>query len=177
MMRRPPRSTRTDTLFPYTTLFRSFAAAVTGAGNGLSFTGAGDLVIGEVGGIAGLTTNGGAVSVTTAGDLALDENVDAQSATVVLRTDGALTQGTGSAITAGSLGIEAASVGTLATSGVEPIAAAVTGTGGFDFENGQDLTIGSVDGIAGITAAGGTVSVTTAAGDLTVSQAVSNEGG
>src|SRR3546814_966044 len=26
MLRRPPRSTRTDTLFPYTTLFRSFAA-------------------------------------------------------------------------------------------------------------------------------------------------------
>src|SRR3546814_11066804 len=25
MTRRPPRSTRTDTLFPYTTLFRSFA--------------------------------------------------------------------------------------------------------------------------------------------------------
>src|SRR3546814_6107490 len=28
MIRRPPRSTRTDTLFPYTTLFRSFANAV-----------------------------------------------------------------------------------------------------------------------------------------------------
>src|SRR3546814_12770813 len=27
MIRRPPRSTRTDTLFPYTTLFRSFACA------------------------------------------------------------------------------------------------------------------------------------------------------
>src|SRR3546814_1694404 len=27
MMRRPPRSTRTDTLFPYTTLFRSFCEA------------------------------------------------------------------------------------------------------------------------------------------------------
>src|SRR3546814_14913806 len=27
MIRRPPRSTRTDTLFPYTTLFRSEAAA------------------------------------------------------------------------------------------------------------------------------------------------------
>src|SRR3546814_14755690 len=26
MVRRPPRSTRTDTLFPYTTLFRSHAA-------------------------------------------------------------------------------------------------------------------------------------------------------
>src|SRR3546814_5442375 len=31
MIRRPPRSTRTDTLFPYTTLFRS---PVGGAGNG-----------------------------------------------------------------------------------------------------------------------------------------------
>src|SRR3546814_5479151 len=28
MIRRPPRSTRTDTLFPYTTLFRSIAATV-----------------------------------------------------------------------------------------------------------------------------------------------------
>src|SRR3546814_17162204 len=27
MLRRPPRSTRTDTLFPYTTLFRSLARA------------------------------------------------------------------------------------------------------------------------------------------------------
>src|SRR3546814_9484466 len=26
MIRRPPRSTRTDTLFPYTTLFRSYSA-------------------------------------------------------------------------------------------------------------------------------------------------------
>src|SRR3546814_17905578 len=28
MLRRPPRSTRTDTLFPYTTLFRSAQAAI-----------------------------------------------------------------------------------------------------------------------------------------------------
>src|SRR3546814_11537842 len=28
MIRRPPRSTRTDTLFPYTTLFRSGVAAI-----------------------------------------------------------------------------------------------------------------------------------------------------
>src|SRR3546814_10544391 len=28
MIRRPPRSTRTDTLFPYTTLFRSLAGAL-----------------------------------------------------------------------------------------------------------------------------------------------------
>src|SRR6056297_549785 len=32
MIRRPPRSTRTDTLFPYTTLFRSTAGLEPGAG-------------------------------------------------------------------------------------------------------------------------------------------------
>src|SRR3546814_13096944 len=32
MMRRPPRSNRTDTLFPYTTLFRSAPAAAAGIG-------------------------------------------------------------------------------------------------------------------------------------------------
>src|SRR3546814_2065687 len=31
MIRRPPRSTRTDTLFPYTTLFRSAAASIDSA--------------------------------------------------------------------------------------------------------------------------------------------------
>src|SRR3546814_19751412 len=33
MIRRPTRSTRTDTLFPYTTLFRSSAIPTTGAGD------------------------------------------------------------------------------------------------------------------------------------------------
>src|SRR3546814_20978838 len=32
MLRRPPRSTRTDTLFPYTTLFRSFAPRASAPG-------------------------------------------------------------------------------------------------------------------------------------------------
>src|SRR3546814_1564123 len=35
MIRRPPRSTRTDTLFPYTTLFRSVDGLGTGAAGGL----------------------------------------------------------------------------------------------------------------------------------------------
>src|SRR3546814_6810172 len=34
MIRRPPRSTRTDTLFPYTTLFRSGGARQSGQGRG-----------------------------------------------------------------------------------------------------------------------------------------------
>src|SRR3546814_14282088 len=41
MMRRPPRSTRTETLFPYTTVFRSFTVAG-----------------GEILGIAGVAGNG-----------------------------------------------------------------------------------------------------------------------
>src|SRR3546814_1046346 len=36
MIRRPPRSTRTDTLFPYTTLFRSIHAAEKGWDHSLS---------------------------------------------------------------------------------------------------------------------------------------------
>src|SRR3546814_4705446 len=35
MIRRPPRSTRTDTLFPYTTLFRSPRCLLQGAARGL----------------------------------------------------------------------------------------------------------------------------------------------
>src|SRR3546814_13089318 len=39
MIRRPPRSTRTDTLFPYTTLFRSRGAAGAGRDRGLEQVG------------------------------------------------------------------------------------------------------------------------------------------
>src|SRR3546814_14667933 len=35
MIRRPPRSTRTDTLFPYTTLFRSLFVSCWGAAHGV----------------------------------------------------------------------------------------------------------------------------------------------
>src|SRR3546814_2349721 len=43
MLRRPPRSTRTDTLFPYTTLFRSSVA--TGCAEGLARLCTGSFVI------------------------------------------------------------------------------------------------------------------------------------
>src|SRR3546814_3942243 len=38
MIRRPPRSTRTDTLFPYTTLFRAFGIRVNSVNPGLIMT-------------------------------------------------------------------------------------------------------------------------------------------
>src|SRR3546814_6495112 len=42
MIRRPPRSTRTDTLFPYTTLFRSPGEGVRRASEGRSVAGRAD---------------------------------------------------------------------------------------------------------------------------------------
>src|SRR3546814_16574768 len=42
MIRRPPRSTRTDTLFPYTTLFRSHDNPAGHAGRDLIYGGGGD---------------------------------------------------------------------------------------------------------------------------------------
>src|SRR3546814_7281425 len=39
MIRRPPRSTRTDTLFPYTTLFRSSRTLSSKTGRGAKFRG------------------------------------------------------------------------------------------------------------------------------------------
>src|SRR3546814_12619136 len=43
MLRRPPRSTRTDTLFPYTTLFRSIGPDLPGWGERLADAGVGGL--------------------------------------------------------------------------------------------------------------------------------------
>src|SRR3546814_7012908 len=54
MIRRPPRSTRTDTLFPYTTLFRSLAVA------GLSSLAIIDPAI-------GIQSNGGRLRITIDG--------------------------------------------------------------------------------------------------------------
>src|SRR3546814_19549192 len=67
MMRQPPRSTRTDTLFPYTTLFRSVNARYftwndDGADGGLMVTG-----------IADTTAVGVAVSMRDDGTIARSE--------------------------------------------------------------------------------------------------------
>src|SRR3546814_16343259 len=55
MRRRPPRSTRSDTLFPYTTLFRAAGAAVDRRAHG----GVAEVDLGAVdGGLAGLDRGG-----------------------------------------------------------------------------------------------------------------------
>src|SRR3546814_10686774 len=62
MIRRPPRSTRTDTLFPYTTLFRS-EVRFADAGGGVEIEGGEGLARGQAGLVAmALDAPGGALS-------------------------------------------------------------------------------------------------------------------
>src|SRR3546814_14710327 len=65
MIRRPPRSTRTDTLFPYTTLFRTGGFLTGGAGGGtlgVQQNGAGTFTIDST-----IVDNGGATSFVKGG--------------------------------------------------------------------------------------------------------------
>src|SRR3546814_14612544 len=58
MVRRPPRSTRTDTLVPYTTLFRSADAGLDAVGEHAE--GVGEEELGDVGLVVGQVVVGGA---------------------------------------------------------------------------------------------------------------------
>src|SRR3546814_1807140 len=75
MIRRPPRSTRTDTLFPYTTLFRSQAGIVT---YGMSYLGYTQWAIArdatDVRAMAMLVTMSNFAGMTYAGDSLMLEN-------------------------------------------------------------------------------------------------------
>src|SRR3546814_969836 len=70
MIRRPPRSTRTDTLFPYTTLFRSTSTAVGKAA---------DVSVGEDGSVGGSVSVNGQGSASTVIDGTVDGNVSLTS--------------------------------------------------------------------------------------------------
>src|SRR3546814_4722145 len=61
MIRRPPRSTRTDTLFPYTTLFRSATARVSDAQRLPQISVNGSVARARTGGVQ---TGGGALTTT-----------------------------------------------------------------------------------------------------------------
>src|SRR3546814_9765185 len=51
MIRRPPRSTRTDTLFPYTTLCRSLNKGIAMTSPRIAFIGAGNMAASLIGGL------------------------------------------------------------------------------------------------------------------------------
>src|SRR3546814_10243057 len=74
MIRRPPRSTRTDTLFPYTTLFRSGRVGANWSHGGFTLT----ATVNYIGGLTDtlVTPNVSRGSMTTL-DLVADYQVDA----------------------------------------------------------------------------------------------------
>src|SRR3546814_11895534 len=65
MIRRPPRSTRTDTLFPYTTLFRSLGGRAVGAESVQQAICAGRVQLALPGGWRGRTLHRPAISGRT----------------------------------------------------------------------------------------------------------------
>src|SRR3546814_560488 len=92
MIRRPPRSTRTDTLFPYTTLFRSGETDLVPAQLGSS---AGLQVGEEVTAIGNALNLGGRPTVTRGIVSALDRSLSAQGITLsnLIQTDAAINPG------------------------------------------------------------------------------------
>src|SRR3546814_13597003 len=82
MIRRQPRSTRTDTLFPYTSLVRSYAGLATGMVTDV--TGAGGTAQG--GTIDRLASNGGLIQATST-TASSSFSTDAQSGASAGRAD------------------------------------------------------------------------------------------
>src|SRR3546814_389991 len=80
MIRRPPRSTRTDTLFPYTTLFRSRASgglqwladAIAGFARGHTGRRAGEFSIAALAALGDFFTANNTVAILVGGGLARD---------------------------------------------------------------------------------------------------------
>src|SRR3546814_20036181 len=81
MIRRPPRSTRTDTLFPYTTLFRSSSGAFVGGDMTSGFNLNGSAQIVKIGGKA-KNINGSSGSAITIGG-STSGYINANGATVL----------------------------------------------------------------------------------------------
>src|SRR3546814_1375642 len=76
MIRRPPRSTRTDTLFPYTTLFRSGNATFIGDASATLTVSAGQ----QAGATGNLSLqSGGAASIDVAGGRSEEHTSELQS--------------------------------------------------------------------------------------------------
>src|SRR3546814_9111185 len=100
MIRRPPRSTRTDTLFPYTTLFRSRIAVTVGtktgyaafdpsasSGSALVFTytvALGDLDSDGIAVAGGIDANGGTLKDVSGNNLDLTLNSMGSTAEVLV---------------------------------------------------------------------------------------------
>lgn len=114
----------------------------------------------------------------SAGDLTLDAAIRAGAGTMILAsTAGGINETGNGTITAANVAVSALDAVTLSqandvTTGA--LAAAVVNIGqGFTFTDANDLTIGTVAGVVGITTNSGPIAVNTTAGNFTVNQNVS----
>jgi filamentous hemagglutinin family protein len=246
----------------------NLAAAVTNAGAAFTFANAGDLTIGNVDGVSGITTNGAGITLRTlavnsrftntaaiasgAGNITLDVNrVDLQPGSTITATGGttvtirnrnagtafdlgsatdlahdtielsaaelgtisaaglvlgrttagamaiteviappgvttlslvsggAITQLPAAGITATNLMVQAGDDVTLTAPGnnVNTLAATVSGAGGFAFTDADGFTVNTVNGVNGVTTAGGDVALTALTGRITTSRTVAGGGG
>ena len=152
----------------------TLAANITPAGNAFTYTGdANAVVVGSIDGVNGITTNNGNVTIGTTGPLALNQPINAGTATVTLNA-GAIGQTAAGPITTGAL------IGTVGTTAVLNQGNAITNLG--PFATGGNFTLNDVSGglflTGNVGAGGGAVSITTAGGALALQgNSVSGVGG
>jgi hypothetical protein len=118
------------------------------------------------------------VGSSTSGNITVTAPIAPANVTALdLETGGGVTQTAGSTITIPDLAIRAVNAVNLPEANdveATSLAANVTGAGqSFTFTDANALTIGTVDGLSGITTNGGAITVTASAGDLSVNQNVS----
>jgi hypothetical protein len=142
------------------------------SGGALSFTDTTNLTVGTVNGTAGINSTGQNVTLTiSGGSLAVGsgagEGITAAGATVDLQAAG-IAEGANSVITSGSLRLQGSGVFTLTQNNVVSSLAANTSGGALSFTDTTNLTVGTVNGTAGINSAGQNVTLTVSGGSLTI---------
>jgi hypothetical protein len=118
------------------------------------------------------------VGDSTSGNISVSNGITLTNATTLdLETGGDVSEGASGTIAVPDLAVRAVNAVTMNNANDvsgNTLAANVTGAGqGFSFTNNGPLTIGTVDGLQGITTNGGAITVTATAGNLTVNNNVS----
>ncbi len=169
------------------------AAQITGPGAGLLFANSGaSLAVNTVAGVKGITANGGQVGLESAGSLTLNQAINVGAGTVLLVSQGDITQTGAGIITAGTLGArnESAAGGDIVltlNNAFSSVAANNAFAGGLVLLNDNvALTVGSAGPAAngnfnfattnGLSTQGGAIIGVHSNGALTLQQAVTTSG-
>ena len=152
----------------------SFSTIDLGGPDAVSTTG---LTIAEISTITAGILQFGDIGNNTGNIIVSAAIAPAGTATLVLHASGTISQNAGATITETNLAIQndAASVTLSQANDVAFLAADLSGAGSsFTFTDANGLTVGTVDGIVGITTINGSIAVNTTSGSLTINQNVSS---